>query len=190
MADADDATLVARAKGGEQEAFGELVARHQGAMFALGRAYFASEADAEDAVQDAFVKAFQAIGQLSAAPRFAGWMARITINTCLDILRTKKNKMSLADFATSVQLQPRLGQRQLTPATLASQSEEKEMLRVAIGRLPEHQRVAIMLRYGGELSYEQIAAYLDVPVTTIDSRLHKAKLALRDMLAPLEARGS
>jgi RNA polymerase sigma-70 factor (ECF subfamily) len=60
------------------------------------------------------------------------------------------------------------------------------MLRAAIGRLPEHQRVVVMLRYGGELSYEQMAAYLGVPVTTVDSRLHKAKVALRKMLKPLD----
>ncbi|NQT88428.1 sigma-70 family RNA polymerase sigma factor [bacterium] len=190
MTEPDDATLVARAQNGDQEAFGDLVARHQRAMYAIGRAYMASEADAEDAVQDAFVKAFLAIGQLNASHKFAGWMARITANTCLDTLRTRKDKVSLADFATSVPLRPRIGPHQLTPSTLASQSEETQMLRAAIGRLPDPQRVAIMLRYGGCLSYEQIAAYLDAPVTTVDSRLHKAKLALRKMLKTLDSLGS
>jgi len=189
MPDADDATLVARAKGGDQEAFGELIARHQGAMLAIGRAYFASEADAEDAVQDAFLKAYQSLGQLNSQDRFAGWVARIIMNTCLDTLRTRKDKQSLADFATSVPLRPRFGEQQLTPASLASQSEETEMLRAAIGRLPESQRVVVMLRYGSDLSYEQIAEYLSLPVTTIDSRLHKAKVALRSMLKLLSATG-
>jgi len=108
------------------------------------------------------------------------------MNTCLDTLRARKDKQSLADFATSVPLRARFGGPQLTPASLASRSEETEMLRVAIGRLPEPQRIVVMLRYGSELSYEQIAEYLNLPVTTIDSRLHKAKLALRKMLKPLD----
>jgi RNA polymerase sigma-70 factor (ECF subfamily) len=186
----DDATLVARAQDGDQEAFGDLVARHQRAMYAIGRAYLASEADTEDAVQEAFVKAFLSIGQLREPHKFAGWMAQITVHTCVDILRTRKDKISLAEFATSVPLRPRVGPQQLTPSTLASQSEESQMLRAAIGRLRDAQRVVIMLRYGGELSYEQIAAYLDVPATTVDGRLHKAKLALRKMLKTLDFAGS
>jgi len=190
MSSVDDATLVARAKGGDREAFGGLVARHQGAMFAIGRAYFASEADAQDAVQEAFLKAFQSLAQLRSHDRFPAWMARITMNTCLDTLRKKTDKRSLADFATSVPLRPRVAEPQLTPARLAGQSEEVEMLRVAIGRLPEPQRIVVMLRYGNELSYEQIAGYLALPVTTIDSRLHKAKLALRKMLKVLDTKAT
>ncbi len=188
MSTVDDATLVARAKSGDQEAFGELVARHQGAMFAIGRAYFASEADAQDAVQDAFLKAFPSLAQLDFLDRFAAWMARITMNTCLDTLRKRTDKQSLADFATSIPLRPRVAEPPLTPARLAGQSEEAEMLRAAIGRLPEPQRIVIMLRYGSELSYEQIAEYLELPVTTVDSRLHKAKLALRKSLKPLDTK--
>jgi RNA polymerase sigma-70 factor (ECF subfamily) len=190
MTGADDATLVTRAKSGDREAFGELVARHQRAMYAVSRAYFASEADADDAVQDAFVKAFQALDQLNSGSRFAAWMARITMNTCLDVLRARTDKQSLADFATSVPVRPRLGQPRLTPATLASRAEESELVRAAIGRLPEHQRVAIMLRYGGQLTYEQIADYLGVPVSTVDGRLYKAKRALRKMLGPLDSPGA
>ena len=185
MAGVNDAALVTRAKTGDREAFGELIARHEWAMYAISRAYFASEADAEDAVQEAFVKAFQALDQLNSDSRFEAWVARITANTCLDTLRSRTDRRSLADFASSVLLRPRLGQPQLTPATLASKAEDAARVRVAIGRLPEHQRVAIMLRYGGELAYEQIAAYLDVPVSTVDGRLYKAKQALRRMLEPL-----
>jgi RNA polymerase sigma-70 factor (ECF subfamily) len=113
-------------------------------------------------------------------------MARITVNTCLDVLRTRTDKQSLADFATTVPVRPRLGQPQFTPATLASKAEETERVRAAIGRLPEPQRVVVMLRYGGQLSYEQAAGYLGVPVSTVDGRLYKARRALREMLGPLD----
>ncbi len=183
MTDTDDATLVARAQRGDREAFGELVARHQRAMYAIGRAYFASEPDAQDAVQDAFVRAFQALGQLEANGRFAAWMARITVNTCLEALRTSKDKVSLSVFATTVQLYPRLGQEMFTPSTLASHHEHSDLLRAAVGRLPEDQRVPLLLRYLEDMSYEQIAAYLDVPASTVRGRLHQAKQALRTLLA-------
>ena len=180
-----DGNLVLRAKQGEREAFGQLVSRHQRALLAVARAYFASEADAQDAVQDAFVRAFQALGQLAAPERFAGWMTRITVNTCLATLRSSKDKVSLSEFATTVQLYPRQGPEQLTPATLASNHEHRDLLRAAIGFLPEDQRVALLLRYLEDMSYDQIAGYLDVPLSTVRGRLYKAKRVLRKMLETL-----
>jgi RNA polymerase sigma-70 factor (ECF subfamily) len=185
MAAPDDPARVARARAGDRQAFGDLVARHEKAMLAIARSYFASEADAEDAVQEAFVKAFQSLDQLEADSRFAGWVARITVNTCLNIIRSRSDRVSLADFATSVQLRPRLGQTQFTPASLAGKGESADLVKAAIGRLPEELRVVLMLRFGEDMSYEQIADYLDVPAPTVQGRLHRAKEALKKSLKAL-----
>jgi RNA polymerase sigma-70 factor (ECF subfamily) len=182
MAALDDGLLVARARQGEREAFGELVRRHQRPMLAIARSYFASEADAEDAVQEAFVSAFQALHQLAADARFAAWLARITVNAAHAILRRDTAKLSLADFASTAKFQSRLGAIQLTPATLASRGEQAEQLKAALGRLPEPQRMALVLRYAADMTYEQIAAYLDLPASTIRGRLHTAKQALKALL--------
>ena len=186
MSATDDRARVARAREGDRGAFGELVVRHERAMLAIARAYFASEADAEDAVQEAFVTAFRRLGQLADDGRFAGWVARITVRKCLDILRARTDKMSLADFASTVQFRSRVGRVQLTPATLASKGEEADLLKATIGTLPEAQRVVLMLRYAQDLSYEQIAAYLDVPASTVRGRLHTAKRSLGKALADLQ----
>ena len=111
----DDASLAARARVGDREALGRLLSRHKRAMLAIARAYFASEADAEDAVQEASATVCRAIGQLKLGARFAAWMARITKNTCLQMLRSQSDRLSLADFATSVQLHRRVGTTPPTP---------------------------------------------------------------------------
>ena len=187
MVEADDHSLVAEAKAGDQEAFGQLVTRHGRAMLALARAYFASEADAEDAVQDAVLRAFRALPKLEDNGRFAAWLARITVNTCLTTLSRRTDKVSLADFATTVKVHRRMRQTTLTPAALASKDEEAGELKAAIGRLPEEQRVAVMLRYTEGMSYSEMAKYLDVPLSTVRGRLYTAKLALRELLGPLDA---
>ncbi|MFC1806456.1 RNA polymerase sigma factor [Planctomycetota bacterium] len=186
MIEADDGSLVARARAGDREAFGALVTRHGRAMLALARAYFASEADAEDAVQEAVLRAFRALGKLEDDGRFAAWLARITVNTCLTTLSRRTEKLSLADFASTVKLHRRLRQTTLTPAALASRGEEAELLKAAIGRLPEEQRVAVMLRYAEGMSYNEMAEYLDVPPSTVRGRLYTAKLTLRELLGPLQ----
>ncbi len=190
MADADDASLVARAKAGDREAFGFLVTRHGRAMLALAKAYFASEADAEDAVQEAVLRAFRALDKLASNERFAAWFARITVNTCRTILSGKTDKVSLADFATTARLHPRLRQTSLTPASLASKGEEAELLKIAVGRLPEEQRQVLMLRYAEDMSYEETAAYLNVPASTVRGRLHIAKAALKAQLGGLSSSAS
>jgi RNA polymerase sigma-70 factor (ECF subfamily) len=154
-------------------------------MFAIAQAYFASQADVEDAVQEAFVKAFRALDQLEDDRRFVGWLARITVNCCLAILRSRTDKVSLADFASTVMLRHRLGRVDLTPASLSSQGEEADQLRAAIGRLPETQRLAVLLHYGADMTYKEVAACLDVPYTTVVGRLYTARRALREMLGNL-----
>ena len=186
----NDTTLVAEAKRGSRKAFGQLVARHERAMLAIARAYFAAEADAEDAVQEAFVKAYRSLAQLAKDGKFAAWLARTTVNTCLDTLRARTDKVSLADFASTVELQPRQGELQFTPATLAGRHEEAEQLRAAIGRLPEAQRVVLMLRYIEDMTYDQIGAYLAVPCSTVRGRLYTAKRALRGLLEGPTDRGA
>ena len=185
MAAPDDRTLVEQAKAGDQDSFGQLLSRHESAMLAIARSYFASEADVADAVQEAFVKAFQKLGQLKAGDRFAGWLTRITVNTCLATLRSRSDKVSLEQFATTVQLRPRLGQVQFTPATLASKGERSDLVKAAIGRLPEDLRVVLMLRFGEDMTYDQVAEYLDVAPSTVQGRLHRAKQALRKTLRTL-----
>ncbi len=190
MAAVDDAALVARALAGDETALGQLLSRHRRAMLAIARAYFASDADAEDAVQEASVTVCRALEQLNDGTRFSGWMAAITRNTCLQILRTQKDKVSLADFASSVQLRRRVGSTPATPAALASLHEDGELLWIAIGRLTEDHRVALMLRYTEDMTYNAIAAYLDVPLSTVQSRLRNAKRALKGMLDTLRPSGS
>jgi RNA polymerase sigma-70 factor (ECF subfamily) len=177
--------LVDRARRGDTEAFAELVSRHERAMLAVARAHFASTADAQDAVQDALIKAFRKLDQLQDGRRFSGWLLRITVNRCHDVLRSRTDKLSLAEFATSVPLRPRLREPALTPSSRASLVERTTRLRAAIGRLAEDQRIVVMLRYGEDMTYDQIAEYLDVPSSTVQGRLRRAKQALREMLGSL-----
>ena len=108
------------------------------------------------------------------------------MNTCIDILRARTDKVSLADFASTVEFRPRVGSVELTPAALASTGEEGDLVRAAVGHLPEHQRVALMLRYGQDMSYDEMAAYLGVPRSTVRGRLHKGKRAVEKALKTLE----
>jgi RNA polymerase sigma-70 factor (ECF subfamily) len=182
-----DAGLVARARGGDSEAFGQLVSRHERAMLSIARAYLASEVDAEDAVQQAFLKAYEALDGLADGRRFAAWLKTITANVCRDTLREQPYKASLADYSSSAQFRPRLGEAPPTPATLCSKGEQVELLKIAVGRLPEAQRVVVMLRYKEHMSYKHISAYLDLEPSTIRGRLQGAKRALRKALKPLVA---
>jgi len=152
---------------------------------AIARSYFASDADASDAVQEAFIRAFERLGQLETPASFAAWLARITTHICIDTLRTRTDKLSLNDFASTARLQPRLGQTSYTPSTLASRGEQADLVKAAVGHLPEDQRTVVMLHFGEGMTYEQIAAYLGVPATTVQGRLHRAKKTLRGVLKTL-----
>lgn len=183
----DDAQLVRKAKRGERDAFDELARRHERAMLAVARAYFASDSDAQDAAQTAFLKAFQSLGDLQNGRCFASWLMRITVRVSLDILRARSDKVPLADLSSRIEVKPRVRAADLTPASLAVKNEEAELVRAAVGGLPEEQRIVLMLRYTEQMSYKTVAEYLNVPVSTVRGRLYKAKLALGRALKALSA---
>jgi len=174
--------LARQAKGGDGEAFGALVERHERAILGIAQAYFACRADAEDAVQDAFVKALSALGTLECDERFAAWLAQITRRTCLDMLRSEKDKVSLAEFSSTIRLQPRIGLGELTPSSRSCRNEERDIVLAAIGRLPEAKRLVLTLRYFQGMSYDRIGEYLGLKRSTVRGRLATAKQAMEKLL--------
>ena len=187
----DDQDLVARAKQGDREAFGELVLRHEGAMLAIARAYFASEADAEDAVQEAFVKAYRRLEQLASDSRFAAWVARITRNLCIDELRKRKVRRHSPLDARGPEGEGRALVEKLAnggPPTdaPAMDHELRERIEHAIAQIPDKQREVFVLREFSHLSFAEVATTVGCSENTAKSRMRYALERLRVLLADLQ----
>jgi len=134
------------------------------------RAILKSRADAEDAVQQAALKAWTAIARYDPTRPFRGWWFAILHNCCIDIVRTRKTRKTVS-----------LEGRDL-PAEPPREEEEWLRLDMAIGRLSPTHGEMLRLRYFGDLSYAEIAAALDIPLGTVMSRLHLARKALAQQM--------
>ncbi len=167
--------LVLRAKQGDLHAFDELVRRFQN--MAVGYAYsmLRDFGLAEDAAQDAFVRAFVDIGSLRQPRAFGGWLRRIIFKYCQARLRRKSADTVPADLAE-------LPSRHPGPMDSVQQRETQEMVHRAIGTLPTAERAVTALFYLGGNSHEQISAFLGVPVPTVKTRLHRARIKLQERM--------
>lgn len=184
----EEADLVARLRRGEDEAFEELVRGHGGRLLAVARRLLGSEDDAQDAVQDAFLSAFRALGGFAEGARLGTWLHRIVVNAALMRLRTRRRKPErLLD-----DLLPRFAEdgHQAVPAAPWSASAEAQVLsaetrafvRESIGELPEIYRTVLLLRDIDELDTGTVAELLDVSASVVKTRLHRGRLALRTLL--------
>lgn len=191
--DTDDAALIAACRRGETAAYGRLVRRYQDRVYNLCRRMCSSREDAEDYTQEAFVRALQSLNQFAERSRFYTWVYRIAVNLIISARRKDGHRPSL-----SLDAPMRGGDGELTesradgllsaesrPDERAAGSERDAMVLHALTLLEEDQRAVIALRDMESLSYEEIAEILNVPSGTVKSRLHRARLALRDILAPM-----
>ena len=176
--DADDLALVARCRGGETAAFEALVERYQRVLFTVAFRMLGDYDAANDAAQNAFVKAYQKLGTFDPTRRFFSWIYRILVNECLNARR---------DHAPLEPLAPDLA-AEGTPADLYETAERRSKVQAAILALPMEYREVIVLKHFTELSYEEIGDTLHVPAKTVKSRLHTAKERLAAMLSGLNAR--
>lgn len=190
---ADNRTLLERLKAGEQEAFESLVYEHGGRLLAVARHFLASEEDARDAVQEAFLSAFRALPRFRGESSLATWLHRIVINAALMKLR----RASRAPERSIEELLPRFdGQgRHLepvepwdeagaSPEAVASNAEARQAIRACVQSLPLSHRVVLVLRDVEGLSTHETARLLALTPNAVKIRLHRARLALRGLLAP------
>ena len=170
--DATDAELVERVLAGDTDAFGPLVERYQRVLFTVAFRMLGNRADAADVTQTAFVKAFEKLGSYDPQYRFFSWLYRIALNETLNVQRTRRPLEPL-DLTL-----PAAG----SAASQLEQTERRERIQAALLRLPPDYREALVLRYFSDLSYDEIAAAVAVPVKTVKSRLYSGRQRLADLL--------
>jgi len=174
----EDAELAARARDGDVGAFEELVTRYQGIAFRVAWLVVRNRGDAEDAVQDAFVKAYYAMPRFRPGAPFRPWILRIVANEARNRGRSSRRREGLAlRVATAGS-----GDAAPSPEAAAIDQAEAEALVAALDRLPERDRLVVAYRYLFEMSEAETATALDVRPGTVKSRLSRALTRLRTEL--------
>lgn len=180
----EDAELAARARDGDVGAFEELVTRYQGIAFRVAWLVVRNQGDAEDAVQDAFVKAYYAMPRFHPGASFRPWILRIVANEARNRARSSRRRDGLALRLTAHETTS----PEPAPETEVLDRADAEALIAALDRLPERDRLVVAYRYLFEMSEAETAEALDVRPGTVKSRLSRALVRLRTELtsaAPL-----
>jgi RNA polymerase sigma-70 factor, ECF subfamily len=173
-----------RARAGDREAFGRLVRRHQRRVYAAALHILNNHSDADDATQEAFVRAYRGLASFDGRSDFFTWLYRITVNTALNALRGGKRGAALAQRggveAAHVGGRPEaLGQPAVDPAQKSQQASEVQRVLEAIAELSPSLRVTIVLATIEELPHKQIAEILEIPEGTVAWRVNEARRLLR-----------
>ena len=187
-AEQSDLELVRRAQRGERGAFDLLVLRYQHKVVKLVARLLRDRTEAEDVAQEAFVKAYRALGSFRGDSAFYTWLYRIAVNTARNTLASRQRRPLAYEAGLSEAEQTAVEARMRhadTPEATALSDEIHQAVNRAIGELPEDLRTAIVLREVEGLSYEEIAAAMDCPVGTVRSRIFRAREAIDRVLEPL-----
>jgi RNA polymerase sigma-70 factor, ECF subfamily len=181
--DCDDTVLVERTVGGDRASFGELVRRYQDRLFHTAVRLLGNTDDAADVVQDAFLNAYVSLGAFKGDARFFTWLYRIAVNSAISLKRRQRVAVT-ADGPNGPAIAPEpidLSESS-RPELAVERAEEIERLQAALDCLtPEHRIVLVLKEIDGQ-KYETIAEILQVPIGTVRSRLHRARVELRDKL--------
>jgi RNA polymerase sigma-70 factor (ECF subfamily) len=177
----NDATLVARARQGDEAAFEQLVRRHQRYVLSVAYRVLGDYAEAEDMTQEAFVRAWRGLSGFRGQAQFKTWLYRIVHNLCLnrlpglqrELLQAEPLEEVLPSSAPSV------------PSRFEAQ-ERMAFLHAELDRLPEKYRLVLTLRYLQHLSYDEISTILGVPIGTVKTHIHRARRMLTERLRQWE----
>jgi len=171
--DADELVLIERAIAGDERAFAELVTRYQTAVYNLAYRMLNDAGEAEDAAQEVFLRIYRRLATYDADHRFSTWVLSIASHYCIDLLRRKRPWLvPLENISNWMRARSR------GPEAAALAQEQQDTVRNLLAKLPEHYRLVLLLRYWHDLGYEEIAQVVDLPVSTIKARLHRARNAL------------
>jgi RNA polymerase sigma-70 factor (ECF subfamily) len=184
-----DHGLVERCQDGDAAAFDELVNRYKNRVYNVAYRFLGNHEDAQDVAQEVFIRAYKGIQKFKGAAKVSTWLHSITGNLAKNRIRDSRRKGR--DQGTSIEalveksVHDSLADDGPTPDQTAQKGELDEVLQQCLGELPEHYRMAFVLRTFDGLSYEEIADAMDCPPGTVKSRLNQARTLLRDRLKEL-----
>lgn len=183
----DDRALVLRIAGGDRGAFELLMRRHNRRLYRLARATLRDDAEAEDALQEAYLSAYRSIGRFRGEAALPTWLSRLVLNECMNRLRRQARRNNVVpmgatpdgiEFDTFMSASPTD-----TPDQALVRAEMRSLLERKLDELPEAFRVVFVLRCVEELSVEETAQCLDIPEATVRSRHFRARSLLRESLS-------
>lgn len=186
-----EADLIARAVGGDGDAFGELVEPYEQKVYGLAYRMCGNRDDAYDLAQEAFLKTYRALDRFKGDSSFSTWLYRVVANTCLDQLRHARRSgppVSLDDPISTENggISRDVADTTFEPETMTLRSEVAREIRAAVALLPPDHRLAILLRDFEDLTYDEIAQAMGCGLGTVKSRISRAREALREHLARRE----
>ncbi len=177
MSQTNEAELVRRAQAGETQAFAELVMEHQGFVYNLALRSLGDAQEAEDVAQEAFVRAWQALSHFRGQSRFQTWLYRIVVNLCFTRLPRLRRELAALSEEEALDWP---SESFSDPAASAERAEQQAFLHRQIESLPESYRLLVTLRFQQELSYEEIASIVSLPLGTVKTGIFRARQRLRE----------
>ena len=183
--ESEDELLVKQAIRGESGSFDTLVRRYQSIVYATAYRFVQNREDALDIAQDAFLKAFRSLRKWRPTGRFKSWLLRIAVNTSIDHLRRRSRMPRFVTTDEVRQIGPDAVKEHVLlrkPSDMVSDSELGVLIRKAVDRLPERQKVVFILRHYEELMLKEIAEIMNCTEGTVKTHLFRATGKLRDEL--------
>ena len=174
-----EALWLEQARQGDKASFGKLIEAYQGPVFNLAYRMLNDAREAEEAAQEAFIRAYTRLESYNPAHKFSTWMLSITSNYCIDLIR--KRRALLLSIDEPLPAHPALmSEKSQGPEGQAVRAEQEVMVQRLLQTLPEEYRETVVLRYWYDMSYEEIAEAMDSSVSAIKSRLFRARRDLAE----------
>ena len=181
----EDAELVRRSLAGDQRACRDLVRRYQRPVFSVLMRVVRRAEDAEDLAQETFVRMFRALDRYDPEIPFTAWLFTIATRLAIDQLRRRRIQtvsLTVSEPGSSEERDLDVVDPGLRPDEITSNAEEERISQDLIASLPEHYRVVVVLRHQQDLSYEEIAEALNLPLGTVKARIHRARALLKQRI--------
>jgi len=180
VAEKTELEIIECVKRGNADAFGELVEKHQKLVYNLALKMLGNQEDAEDAAQEAFIKAYRSIESFRGESKFSVWLYKLTNNVCLDMLRKRREStvsLSVED-ESGEDSEIEISDERFSPDEVYEKKEMREALHKGLSELDEDFRSVLVLREMNGLSYDEIASALNLDPGTVKSRIFRARKKL------------
>jgi RNA polymerase sigma-70 factor (ECF subfamily) len=186
----DEHRLIEQCRKGQTAAFGELVRRYQDRLFNTVYRLVDSTEDAQDVVQEAFLHAYQSLDRFKGDAQFFTWLYRIAVNSAISLQRKQRTTVRLGASrgGQGSVPEPHDLSEFSQPDQALERADEERRIQSALNRLSAEHRAVLILKDLEDQKYETMAEILQVPIGTIRSRLHRARLELREVLEKMEVR--